>query len=222
METLTAWYNVVFLIPVAIGLVLALGTLLGIGDADMDIDGDVGMDADTDYEKSGNPLDMPPKASPSLLMRLLSALGFGKVPLTLLLMIGMLMFGLAGFTATQFLAPVFAGETLVMGLCSVAVAFTVTTATTGRLARVINRVAPTSTSHGIKSGDLVGHTGRLIIRANAEHGVAHVYDRYDNLQKVHCRTEKGELPIGTEVLVLDYDSETDTYTVERSTVNAAS
>ena len=78
---LLAWYNLIFLLPLAVGLLLIFGNMAGIGaDADADVDHDA--DADHDHD-----------AGSKLFLHVLTALGVGKVPLSIVMMLMCMIFG---------------------------------------------------------------------------------------------------------------------------------
>jgi len=90
------WYNLIFYIPLILGIILALGVVLGFadmahgdvdGDVEADIDGDIDGDADADADS-----DADQDSDDIGGLRVLSILGFGKVPVMLVIMTMLLVF----------------------------------------------------------------------------------------------------------------------------------
>jgi membrane protein implicated in regulation of membrane protease activity len=217
MEALTAWYNIVFIIPMALGMVLAVGSVLGGGlDGEHDYDHGAG-DHDVHGDQGGNPLDMSPKQSRSIFLRLLSAFGFGRVPLMILLMMASLIFGGAGFISNSFLEPLLVTPWVYFWI-SLGIALVCMSFLTGRIARAINKFMPTIESHGITKSDLIGSTGSLVLPTDTKSGTAHVKDAAGDLHRVNVRTEEGVLNVGVPILILDFEPETNTYVVQENSV----
>ncbi|MEW5850571.1 MAG: hypothetical protein AB2A00_17425 [Myxococcota bacterium] len=216
MESLLAWHNLIFHIPIATSLLMLLGLAWGAGlddghaEADADADADPDTEADTDAD-AVHALDVASLVQRTR-WRVANALGVGRVPLTLVVMTGGLLFGSTGLLANALLAPVL-GAPGVFGPISVAVATCASALLTGQVARLVGRVMPTSETYRVTRGDLVGRSGTLVLPAGPSSGLAQVRDHEGNLHQIRCRTNGEELPKGGEVLVIDHDVKSNTYAV---------
>jgi hypothetical protein len=209
VDTLLAWYNLIFYIPIAFGALLALGAAFGFAGGESEADGDAvggdtgdSSDAGADSDGDGG----------------LSLLALGKLPLTLRLMLLAFGFGGVGLVVgpiVQAIAP---------GAAGLGRALTIGIAVMGGLgissaaARLVARYAPMLETETVRRVDLVGLTGRLVLAASDRSGVAQVRDGRGNLYQVTCRLPTGEVPLpsGTEVLLVDYDEPSNTFIASRN------
>jgi hypothetical protein len=198
-------------------------------DADLDADADADADADGDIDDyadvhthielaSGNAettalakADVSP-GQHGLVMKSLSMLGLGKVPLTVLLMMSNLIFGGVGIGMNAVLAPII-GVAWIYGLISLAIATISALVLTGGASRLLNRVMPTSETVRITRHGLAGQSGVLLLPADTTGGLAQITDFQGNIHNIRCRTFEGELPKGGPILVVEYDKEKDAYVV---------
>ncbi|MBI4438118.1 DUF1449 family protein [Candidatus Uhrbacteria bacterium] len=207
-----AWYNLIFLIPLATGVLLIFGSMAGIGsDADTDADADhdvnnggIGHEVGHDHNDESRPF-----------LSVLSALGVGKVPLSIVLMILFLLFGGIGMMA-NFLMAGFIAVFEPFAFVSVAAGFFGAIFLSGPLARLLNRYMPSTETYGDTKGQMVGKTGTLELAADEERGWAQVRDSSGSIRQIKCRTGGGTLAKGTEIVVVRYDSRTDLYTVAKN------
>lgn len=210
MDYLLSWQNLLFLIPIAAGLLLAIGTAMGFGgEAEHDVDADADADADTDADGDGD------SDNDSVGDKALSLFGIGRVPLGIILMTAFLIFGCVGVASNAFLAPLLRAPVL-YGLVSLGVAFTAMVLLTGRVARLVSRLMPTTETYTVSKNDLVGVSGTLVLPATATSGLAQVYDHDKNLHQIICVSSEGDLPKGSEILVIDYSAEKGVYTVVKN------
>lgn len=199
-----AWYNLIFYIPLAIGMLFIVGIAVGGADVGhgVDLDGDgipdvhVHVGHDSDNEQNF----------------FLSLLGFGKVPLLVLLMTMFLTFGGTGAMANMFMEPLLRVSGM-FALLSVGAACFVMFVSTGFIARTVSRLMPSTETASFKKADLVGGTGTLLFEADKDSGAVQVVKNGDCYQ-VQCRSSE-TLPTGTKVLLIDYDGTDDFFTVER-------
>lgn len=221
MVSLLAWYNLIFYIALTVGILFALGSALGMGNHDHDADGgghDAGHDAGgADHGHDHGHGHEHGHASPHELGGQVSwfsdMLGVGRVPFTIILMLLFMLFGGVGVMSNVVLSKVLANPNLFFPI-SASIALLATFFLTGRTARLINRVMPTSESYNVTKLDLVGKAGKVVATAEGDYAVASVKDHEGNVQQISCRTGGGTLPVGQEILVLEYDAGTGQYLVE--------
>ena len=219
---LLLWYNLPFLIALGCCLLLSLMQVLGaVGDHDSDTNGHIDMDADahahvdTDFgagvhadAEAGAHSDVhaAPDVGRDVLADALSALGIGRVPLMLVLILFLGMFGAVGLLANTLLAsalrrypvPSFFGILLASLLLSLWL--------TGRASGMFSRLAPNSTA--ISFEQLVGRTGMVVSpTVSSTYGRVQVKDSFGTLHTVYAVIEAGEpLPEYSEVALVGYDA----------------
>lgn len=208
MAALT-WYRLVFYIPLAIGVLMALGLAMGLTSlphgVDVDGDGSSGsLDHDLSHDHSGG----QDHAGWSLL----SVLGFGKVPALLLVMSMCLIFGGTGTISNLLLASSLKVSEL-FALYSLAIAFLFTFSLTGVIARTIGRVMPTLETTSVGKQDLIGCEGVITLDTGDSEGLAQVTKDGD-IYQVKCRSVE-PLARGSKVLVTDYNVTQEAYDVCR-------
>lgn len=242
---LLAWYNVVFLIPLVFGVILVLGSALGLmghdaghdvaADADHDVSHDVGHDVgadthvDADHDghlvhtvgdhETGSGHDTGHDRESGLFMRMLGVLGIGRAPLSVVMMSIALLFGGVGYAMNFILKPILV-EGWLYGWVSVAVAAVATCFFSGIFARMIAKLMPTTETSRVTERDLLGRTGTVILDVDARGGYVQMHDQQGNLHQVTCRSKNGMLPKGSEVTLVAYVREGDFYFVVASEIDA--
>jgi membrane protein implicated in regulation of membrane protease activity len=216
-----SWHNLVFLIPIALAVVLMFGSALGLADfgSDVDVDADADLDADADVNADADAdadADTDGDHDADGGHSVLALLGVGRVPLSLLLMTALSLFGGIGLCTSTILTPVVGGS--VAGGIALATAATGALVLTGIVARVVARVLPSTETYAGDEIDLVGCTGIALLDIHESFGVAHVADDGGALMKIRCRTYEGCIEKGEPVLVTELDPVTHVFTVEKSPV----
>jgi hypothetical protein len=136
-------------------------------------------------------------------------------------MISALVFGGVGIVANTLLSAAGVPASL-YGPIAIAAALVGMVTLTGASARLVNRVLPTSETYRISRRDFAGCTGVLLLPANPTTGYAQVKDREGNVHNIKCRTARGALAKGEEILVVEYDEDTRTFIVDASPVSIRS
>jgi hypothetical protein len=204
--SLLSWQTLVFLIPLGVGCLLALGAAFGLGAGD---DGEAGGDGGGHH--GGHDGAHHPD----------TWLGLGHLPLTIRLMLLSLTFGGIGLCLSYLLAGG-VGRSTLGGLGTVAVALVGAWWVSGRLARLVARRLPLLETETVRRQDLLGSTGRAVLAIGPTGGLAQVHDRRGNLHQVRCHTlpDEAPLPAGADVLLVDYDEEARLYRATASPVGA--
>jgi hypothetical protein len=183
MQQLFAWYNLVFIIPIVIGVILIFS-------AGMGVDGDIDADADADVDADGDVEEAP------VILKALTIIGIGRCPLSIVILSALLIFGGTGLILNQIFAPLLA-------FVSVIGAFFSMLFFTRLLATIISKLMPTTETYVVGGDHLVGLAGKIVLKTTTEFGQAHVFDHHGGLHKVQCRTYQGELPVDSDILIVD-------------------
>jgi membrane protein implicated in regulation of membrane protease activity len=211
MGSLFVWHNLVFYIPLGVGLLLVIGMAVGLADTGHDLGGhgeigghgEVGHDAGHDAAHGEHGGSSGPGA-------ILGLLGFGRVPVMILVTTLCLIFGGTGVIANNFLAPLLRASSVFV-LFSIAAALVVTSVLTGFVARLVARLLPATETASMSKQDLCGCSGTLILASDTDSGLVQVLRGGDVFQ-VPCRSSVA-LPKGSQVLLTDYDEAQRAYSV---------
>jgi membrane protein implicated in regulation of membrane protease activity len=191
MDELLAPARLVFLIPLAFGLLLGLGAASGLGgDAD-------GTDVDAGHAHDVEAGDHGAGA--------LAALVLGRIPLLLGAMVFALAFGGLGLLVGPWLGaalPGAAGLVLAVGTAAGGA-----TAITRGVARLLATRLRLVESESVRREELAGRIGTAILPVGPDAGLLQVHDGRGNLHQLACRTPSAEPPVpaGRAVLIVEYD-----------------
>jgi membrane protein implicated in regulation of membrane protease activity len=225
LDSLLAWGNLVFYIPLVVGLLLVVGMALGVADTGHDLEGhaELGADgaghvgADGGHDAGGHDTGGHGDGGHgqagghgSAAQGLLSLLGFGRVPLMILLTTLCLLFGGSGIILNNSLGAlgIHGGWA---GWISLPGALVCTLVVTPFLARLVARLMPTTETASMSKEDLFGCTGTLILPSDRDSGLVQVR-RGGDVYQLPCRSAV-PLAKGTTVLVTDYDDPQRAYSV---------
>lgn len=203
MEFLFAWYNLVFLISLVTGVIFIFGSMLGMdADADVDADADagVGHDHDQDHDSSHG----------GFFASVFSAIGVGRVPLSLVMTFMFMFFGTIGMIMNRLLVS-FIEINEMFALVSVGIAVLGSVLFSGRLARVMHKYMPTVETNVVSISQLVGQSGTVSLALNSKKGLANVRDRSGTLHEATFELDEGEAVAGMKVLLVSYDRESSVF-----------
>jgi len=199
MNDLLEWYNLIFYIPMAIGLLSVLGIgFSGFGhDADVHADQDVDGDHDGEGQGSGN--------------WVLGFLGIGRVPIAISLMSLFLIFAGVGICMNTLLGKLieFWGG---FAMASVLVAFVASFFGTAFISRMVSKFMPTTETDSVTKLDLIGCTGVSTLPCDTNGGLAQVKNKSGDLYQIQCRSDQ-PIPKGVQVLTIEYHESSDSFTV---------
>lgn len=240
-QWLLNWWNLIFLLPFGLALMyLGLYTVSGItfgdGDIDHDLDADSDFDADADADADADhDLDSDhgadgdsdsdhdsdgdqDAAHGSGALAALTWLGLGKVPLSLLLMVMMLTWGVVGFVtnaAMQNRGPSAA-------FISIPLAAIVSMLATRGVATTIARLMPLNETTARRRHALLGLTGEAIFSIDERFGMVAVRDDMGDLYQVACRVQAGDevIPKGAHVQLVAYNAKQGIFHVTRHPINS--
>jgi hypothetical protein len=229
---LLRWWNLIFLLPgVAALLYLVLLATGGVGDGDADGDLDAhadldlhaGIGADLDHDlahgiehvvgEGGHAAGGEPH-QPGGMLQLLSLVGVGRIPLSLLLMSFCFLWALLGWLANQVFGAILRVPALFIWP-SLAVTLLGSILLTRYLAIGLARVMPATESYGVGRRQLVGRLADARYPISETAGTAQLHDQYGTLQEVPVRVRPGEPPIaaGSRVILWRYDEANETFLV---------
>lgn len=194
--SLLTWHNLIFYIPLCLGMLMTIGMALGLTDL-----GEHGFDAadhDLDHDHSHD---------------VLSVLGFGRCPASIVVTTMLLLFGGTG-TVLNFLIRPLLELSSVFVVGSLVPALLVMFFGSSFVARTVARFLPTTETTSVRSFDLVGRTGRTLLETDHDSGLAQLRVDGDVFQ-VPARTENPGTVIAKDapIMVLSYDEGTDAFIV---------
>jgi len=210
LETALQWYNLLFILPfLGAGfylMLLASGLTTAEHDADADLDHDVDFDHDADTDISHDvghdyDHDLSHIEEPGPLLRALSFLGVGKVPVSILMMSFCFIWGFTGLASNRMFGSIFPIPSL-LAIVSIAIASVSSIFGTSFLARGLAKIMPSTESYGTRNRDLVGLNATSRFEITTSSGTARLYDQYNNYQSVPCRVASGEKPIPADAPVI--------------------
>lgn len=188
-------------------------------DTDADFDGDADADADTDLNAdAGDGLSHhvhierdasieQGSAEVSPLWSLLSFLGIGRVPVSIVLMVLLLAWGAVGFLANQVIRQ-YVAEPWHVALVSLPLAALISLMVTGATSNTINRFMPLNLTLAKRKHELLGSIGEVVLPVNGKFGMINVREASGDLHQVGCRLENGNetLPKGSHVKLVAYSA----------------
>ena len=206
MTDLLKWQWVVFLVPLALAVLLALATATGVGGDHAESEGghDHDLEGHTDHDGTGHEAEAGEHSSP------LSLLGVGQAPLSVILICLLVYWAVIGSLGNLTLGVHSIGFTIGLALVGSLLA-------TSGTARLVGRFLPTSQSFSVKRHELIGREGTAIYPITESSGTVRLYDSLGTLRQLDCRTVQGgaAIPMDTKVIVLDYDRERQVFTVQK-------
>jgi hypothetical protein len=174
------------------------------GEADHDLNGETDADAHLEAPGGGGAAvhDVP------FHLTAMSWLGLGRVPLSILLMVLLITWGVIGFIMNVVLAPLMPWPSMTV-LGSLPAAALGSLFITRGVVRLVGRWMPTMETYARRTGELVGTSGEATYNIDQEFGMANVRDSRGDLFQVACRVYPDGQPIvkGTKVLLVDYNDD---------------
>lgn len=213
---LLQWWNLIFLLPALAALLylllLALGALPADGDhGDLHLDPSLHLDShDVDFPGELHPGDTVHEVHSGEgdpFRGALSLIGVGRIPLSLLLMSFLFLWGFFGWLANQLFRNVLPSPALFIWP-SLAVALVGAGAFTRLFATRLGRLMPATESYGASSRELVGRIADVRYALTESGGTVQLYDAYGTMHEVPARVRPGEPTIaaGERVVLWRYDA----------------
>ena len=207
MADFLKWYNLIFYVPMAIGLLSVLGIgFSGVGH-DVGIHADVHGDFHADHDADGDH-DGEGQGPGSWV---LGFLGIGRVPIAISFMSLFLIFAGAGICMNILLSKLielWGG----FAFASVVVALIATFFGTAFVSRLVGRFMPTTETDSVCKMDLIGCTGVATLPCDSSGGLAQIRNRKGDLYQIQCTSEHS-IPKGSPILTIEYHESKDSFTV---------
>ena len=183
-------------------------------DADLGADADAHLDTDVDADAHVEGHGADQIAPGSVLAGAMSLLGVGRVPLSIILMVLMLIWGTIGFFSNVLLWDKYHNETLLL-LVSIPLAFIGSFLGTRLVTAAMARWLPTNETYVQRRHELLGAVGEAILPIDANFGMAAVRDDYHDLFHIACRVHGNTPPLdkGTKVKLVAYNGKQKIYYV---------
>ena len=189
-------------------------------DADADVDGDVDQDLDADHdvdgdhdadsheaEGGGRGIDAPAHVAA------MNWLGVGRVPVSLVLMVLLLTWGVAGFLTNAALVE----RGAMAALFSIPIAVIASVLVTHTVTALIARYLPLYETTAQRRHALLGSVGEAIFPIDQKFGMVSVRDQTGDLYQVPCRAIEVGDPIakGAKVKLVSYNAKESLFYVAR-------
>jgi hypothetical protein len=183
-------------------------------DADAHVDADADVDADIDADAHVEGHGSEQIAPGSVLASALSLLGVGRVPLSIVLMVLMLIWGTIGFFSNLLLWEKYHNELFMLAV-SFPLAFVGSFLLTKLVTGAIARWLPTHETYVQRRHELLGAVGEAILPIDSTFGMAAVRDVYGDLFHIGCRLQPDQPPLekGTKVKLVAYNGKQKIYYV---------
>lgn len=233
LQWLLGWWNLIFVAPFAVALLyLGVYTLTGLelGDSDADLHGDFDADADAHIEADGHvETDAVAETEAahvdghepsgaagqqSLQAMALSWFGVGKVPITIIVIVLLLVWGAAGFITNSALRSLSGWDA---ARVSIPVALLASLFISRVVVLFMGRFVPLNETYAKRRGELVGCIGEAIYGINHNFGMAMVRDDRGDLHQVACRVASEVPPVakGAKVKLVAYGAKDRTFFVRQ-------
>lgn len=201
MTDFLKWYNLIFYLPMAIGLLSVLGIgFSGVGH-DVGVHADVHADHDADGGHDGDGQGV----------WILGFLGIGRVPIAISVMSLFLIFAGTGICMNILLSKlieVWGG----FALASVGVALVASFFGTAFVSRMVSKYMPTTETDSVVKLDLLGCTGVTTLPCDSNGGLAQIRNKNGDLYQIQCKSDQ-PIPKGVQVLTIEYHESSDSFTI---------
>lgn len=243
-QWLLGWWNLIFIVPFFLALLyLGVYTVSGVTFGDPDVDADVDADADihadaahvdgdfhadmdadadlhgeVDADAAG---DAPPSTvhlNTSAVTSTLAWFGVGRVPVSIMLMVCLLTWGVAGFAINNALRAGWTGTMGSVALVSAPAAAVISLVLTRIVVALVARFLPMNESTALRRHELLGSVGEAIFAIDDRFGMVSVREPGGDLHQVACRraaqvTDRAPIPKGASVLLTGYSARRGIYVV---------
>jgi hypothetical protein len=219
------WQNAVFAASIAFWLVYLFISLIsgGPGDhmegpADHDLDHDIDHhDINLSHEGAPNKDFSHSSSVHGWGYSILSYLGLGRCPLSIVLMLLGVTWGFIGLVCNGIFDSLVIIPAILYFWASAFVALLLAVPFTSWVSKIVANIMPRKGTTAISLDSLIGKSGETSVTTDAAGGRAKVLDEHGTLHNIYCKTTQEETPIppNTEVLVLSRLPENGLFLVKR-------
>ena len=211
-----SWYGAGYLGAFILGLLFLVLALMGMGEHEVnhDISHDVSHDTHIGHDAHGHDGHGDTQGH-HILTSILSVLGIGRCPLSIVLMTYLFLFSLIGVASLTFLKPI-TFTSVIFGTVSYAIAGVGAFFLTGIIARLISKIMPTGGTSIKKTAAIVGMLAKAKITFANGKGIIQTYDANSSLIEKMAETvdPTQSVKYGQEVIIVSYDDDRDVVKVQ--------
>lgn len=196
------WQNAIFAASIVFWLIYLFISLMGSGGDDALTSHEI--DKDIDLHHMDKDIDIHHGNSPQEGFSLLSYLGIGRCPVSIVLMLLGVSWGFVGLVCNGVFHALWVIPPLLYFWISATIALIIALPFTSFMSRIIARIMPRKGTTAISLESLVGKTGESSVTIDSKSGRVRVRDDYNSLHNIYCRTspEDNPIPPNKEVLIL--------------------
>jgi hypothetical protein len=191
------WQNAIFTASIVFWMIYLFVSLLGGGGHEhIDVGHDADSDGDVHHGVSANHENES--------FNLLSYLGIGRCPISIVLMLLGVCWGFIGLVCNGFFDIIKIIPPILYFWASALVALIIALPFTSYTSKLVAKIMPRKGTTAIELDSLVGKTGESSVTIDAKGGRVRVLDGFGTQHNIYCRTglEEPEIPPNTAVLVL--------------------
>lgn len=214
LTELLQWWNLLFILPFSLGLLLIGMQLLGaLGSEGLDHDADVDADADHEIEMEHDAhQEVDLGSNLNIAQTILSFLGVGKVPFLLLIICFCITWGVAGYVSNKMFSHALP-PTLYTWI-SLAIAAITSLVSVKITSGILARLIPNFVTDVVAREQLVGLQATVALPIGLSAGTAHLYDEHGGFHEIRCIAAPGEeIGSGAKITLLDYKEKEQVYVV---------
>jgi len=186
-------------------------------DADVDVAADVSAEAEASADAADGAHAVSAHIGAPVYFTVLSWLGLGRVPLSLLAMSLLLFWGIVGFAVNTAMRPRLEawGLAALLPFVSVPAALLGSALLTALFARVVGRWFPLAETYAQRKQELLGLEGEALYPIDQKFGMAFVRDSRGEVFQLPCRVASRDEPIakGARVRLVGYNARLGVYRV---------
>lgn len=196
ISELVEWYNLIFTLPFSLALMYVLIMASGA----LHFEHEIGVDTDVDHDISLDGHDLAHDTGYGF-SDILSLLGLGKIPLSLIIISFSFIWGFSGVVMNKILSGIINYPQVFIIPSSIG-AFVASFIGTRYLAIGLSKVMPTTETYSAKPDDFIGKTAKVRFKITDRFGTVTLLDQFNNFHELSCRVKPGEKEISSGDMVV--------------------